>query len=355
MSSYLLNRYSLRGIADDHRMLTSYPRISLDADEKKAVCDLWGQIHPKPGMAFPYYEIQKAIDTFDANLVAGSVYYPVVLRTLNPKEYYRALIHKSMFRHMLGDLPQPITLASSINSSILDVDKKPISEQALIEYLSNYEKDFIIKQSTNTSGGRGVQFVNFKDKDKLKELIKSFDENFVVQEIINGSKDLEQFNPSSLNTLRISTLLLNGEISLCACVFRVGAEGQILDNLQQGGLMIGIDTDSGKLLKYGLSIDGAKVTERNGHKFENFQIPNFEKVKEAAFDGHRRIAACGFASWDFALDVNNNPQFIEVNLYWPGIRVQQLAGGPIFKDRTNEVIEFIKEKKEKNKFYFIEL
>ncbi|MDE6479933.1 MAG: hypothetical protein K2L45_06645 [Muribaculaceae bacterium] len=354
LSNYLLNRYSHRGLADDHKMLTSYPRTALTKEEKEQVCNLWGQIHPHPEMGLRYYEIQKAVDVFDERLVAGSVYYPLILRSLNPKEYYKTLIHKSLFRHILSDLPQPITLASSTNRSILDIENKPISKQALIDFLLNYKKDYIIKKSVETSGGRGVQFIKNSDRTNLNAIIESFGDNFVIQEIISGSKDLEKFNPSSLNTLRISTLMLNGEVSLCACVFRVGAKGQILDNLQQGGLMIGIDTETGRLKKNGLAIDGTKETERNGFIFEGFQIPNFDKVIDAAFEGHRRIAPCALASWDFALDINNTPRFIEVNLYWPGIRVQQLAGGPIFQNRTQEVIDFVKDKKIKNRFFFIE-
>lgn len=353
LSNYLLNHYSKGGLARDHVMLTSYPRIPLTKEERERVSDLWGQIHPHPEMGFRYYEIQKAIDSFDERLLSGYVYYPLVIRALDPSGYYKAFSHKSLYRHILSDLPQPLTLASNTNGCILDVDNKVISKKMLIDFLLIQEQDYIIKKSIDSGGGKGVRFITKEDRKDLSSIISEFGNNFVIQEIITGSPDLEKFNPSSLNTLRISTLLLNGEISLCACVLRVGAEGKILDNLQQGGSMIGINTDNGNLMRNGLTMNGTKEVEKNGYKFEDFQIPNFNKVVELAFEGHRRIAPCSFASWDFALDNNNYPKFIEVNLHWPGIRVQQLAGGPIFKDRTQEVIEFVKAKKKNNPLFFL--
>ncbi len=50
----------------------------------------------------------------------------------------------------------------------------------------------------------------------------------------------------------------------------------------------------------------------------------------------------GFAGWDFCLDENNNPIFIEVNLGYPSILYEQLCSvSPIFGNRTNEVYEYV--------------
>ena len=50
----------------------------------------------------------------------------------------------------------------------------------------------------------------------------------------------------------------------------------------------------------------------------------------------------GFIGWDFALDSEEHPVLIEVNLEFPGIQMEQLASGkPIFGDRTEEVVDYV--------------
>lgn len=49
----------------------------------------------------------------------------------------------------------------------------------------------------------------------------------------------------------------------------------------------------------------------------------------------------GHAAWDFALNENEEPVFIEVNLGWPGIMTEQLSScRPVFGERTQEAIEY---------------
>lgn len=44
---------------------------------------------------------------------------------------------------------------------------------------------------------------------------------------------------------------------------------------------------------------------------------------------------------DICLDENNEPVLIEVNLLEPGILYEQLCTGPIFGERTNEVLDYV--------------
>ena len=54
------------------------------------------------------------------------------------------------------------------------------------------------------------------------------------------------------------------------------------------------------------------------------------------------IPNIGIVGWDVALDSNDNPLLIEVNIGGPGILYEQLCTGPIFGERTQEVIEYCK-------------
>jgi hypothetical protein len=43
-------------------------------------------------------------------------------------------------------------------------------------------------------------------------------------------------------------------------------------------------------------------------------------------------------SWDFTVDCNGNPVFIEMNLTNGIINAHQLANGPIFGDETKKIV-----------------
>ena len=347
---------SKRAIVDDAKMLKSYKQAELTSEEIQDINKLWGKIIPHPKIGYPYFRIYKYYGNFDARYVPGPYYYPWIIRALNPKEYYHTLIHKSLFRHILADLPQPCTLISAANGAILDHNSRTVTTETAIKNIMEYNNRVIVKGSAHAGGGRSVVFLEKgTTQEDVAKTLAQFNQNYVVQEIIEGSPALDVFNPSSLNTIRVYTLLLNGKISACEAILRIGAPGAILDNLQQGGTMIGIDLQTGTLSPYGYSLNGEKILGRNKISFEGYKIPGFNKILQWAYEGHARIAPCRFAAWDFALDKNNEPAFIEVNLYWPGIRINQIVSGPVFANRTEEMINYVDwYKKHKGWRYFVE-
>ena len=73
------------------------------------------------------------------------------------------------------------------------------------------------------------------------------------------------------------------------------------------------------------------------------KIEEVKDLVDLAINAHRfYLPTCGFAGWDLALDSNNKPIFIEVNLGFPGIQFEQLCPAtPIFEGRTQEVIDYV--------------
>ncbi|MDE5997963.1 MAG: hypothetical protein K2G77_07120 [Muribaculaceae bacterium] len=74
------------------------------------------------------------------------------------------------------------------------------------------------------------------------------------------------------------------------------------------------------------------------------RIPEFKKIEELALLLHSKIEHIHIIGWNLALDHNNDAVLIEANATWPGITIEQLCTGPIFGDRTQEVIEYCKSK-----------
>ena len=81
-----------------------------------------------------------------------------------------------------------------------------------------------------------------------------------------------------------------------------------------------------------------------GPVFAECKITNFHKcidlVKQLA---PRLFGMSRLAAWDITLDEYGEPLLIEVNLHWGG--VVQKAAGPMFGERTEDVLDYIHHKK----------
>jgi hypothetical protein len=74
---------------------------------------------------------------------------------------------------------------------------------------------------------------------------------YVVQRAIDQHDVINAIYPDSVNTVRLDTLVDEGEVLLNGAILRTGANGSCVDNWSAGGFIIGIDIDSGKLGRYG--------------------------------------------------------------------------------------------------------
>mgnify|MGYP003538698525 FL=1 len=105
--------------------------------------------------------------------------------------------------------------------------------------------------------------------------------------------------------------------------------------------MVGVDKD-GQLADFGFYGNGEKATAHNGVPFKGHKITAYSRMVDAAKKLHSYAEACKIIGWDLALDENDNPVLIEGNTIYPGISVEQMCSGPIFGERTEEVVEYVK-------------
>lgn len=293
-----------------------------------------------------YYQMFKTLEHFDADFVSDDLFMPFILRKLNNKSESVAFEHKGLYDILFKDvIKRPKTIVNNINGTFYTADMDVISKDEAIAILKN-EQSFIIKPTVGSCMGRGVKIINPKN-DKIEIVFSQYKTNFITQKIVHQSTLTAIYNESSLNTFRVSTLNINGKVSLCTILFRCGQEGSSVDNGGAGGLMIGVNED-GLLREYGYNNKYKRLFEtKSGVKFSAGIFPTMRKMVATIKEIHqKRLPTIGFAGWDIALDENNDPVMIEVNLDWPGIQFEQLCPGrPIFGDRTDEVINYVMQNK----------
>lgn len=332
---FLEDRNQKRCVACENRNMKKLVLEDLTGEEKQIVKTLWGLSD------FSYHRMFKTLEGFDARYVSDYSFLPRALRALNPMEMSRAFEEKSLYGIIYSAIPQPKSLVICNRGGYI-IDGKYVDLQNAIDYLKEYD-GFIIKPTHDSTQGNNVRFIRPSEVD-VKSILLSYGDNFITQERLSQSPLTSVFNNTSLNSFRISTLNINGRASLCNILFRCGQDGSVVDNGGAGGLMCGVSPE-GRFHSFAYDkFYNRYETTKEGVRFEGHVVPFMEDIVNLTLRWHTEyLPHLGFAGWDIALDENNNPVMIEVNLRWPGIQFEQLCSEtPLFGDRTEEVIEFVK-------------
>lgn len=147
---------------------------------------------------------------------------------------------------------------------------------------------------------------------------------------------LSRLNPSSLNTIRVVSFFFEGEVHFLSSILRIGATNAKVDNVGAGGFACPVKMD-GQLNDKAVNRKAEWVEENStGIKFKDVRIPYFDKVIETIMQSHKKLAHFKLIGWDFSVDLEGDPVFIEFNVC-PGSN--QISCGPTFGDLTEKVLE----------------
>ncbi len=137
-------------------------------------------------------------------------------------------------------------------------------------------------------GGFGVEkiTVNSNLKDIYSRL-KASGKDLLVEECIEQKGILSLFNPSSVNTIRVSTVRVNNKAYVINSFFRCGCGDSHVDNLHSGGLLFPVDRETG-LIFDGLSYtaQAVKIHPITKHKIAGEYIPDWANIKEYCCEAH---------------------------------------------------------------------
>lgn len=329
----------LAGEENSYAVKHSAPELS--PSEVARIKETWSGVVPNIEVGVNGFKCYKKNFSFDPEYVPFSYFFPWIVRILNPIDAARVFANKGLTYTYFTNVSQPKLIARRINGCSLSAGNCSLSNIELVKLLSQTREKLIIKASAGSCCGKAVRLIApGEPKEALVDLLSSYKGDFVIQEAVKQSPATAIFNESSLNTFRISTLLLNGKFSVCTAMLRFGKPGNVVDNVGAGGGCVGV-SDDGCLMPFGFSQSGEKITEWNGVKFEGCKILEFQKVIDAARRAHYNIPLCAFVGWDIAIDENGEANLIEANLDWPGLFFEQLANArPAFRERFNEVLDY---------------
>lgn len=276
---------------------------------------------------------------YSPEYVGSDIHYYNVEWSRIDRDYLRAFLDKNYMDVLLPCVKHPETLIRKIHGQYLDHDFAPISKaQAVDKLFENLDPGVVVKISRASSGGKGVRFLG---KGSTKEDISAaldVDPDVAVQLVMQQHPEMAKMNASSVNTIRIICIILDGESIPLSAVVRIGNSGSRVDNFSSGGVGCGVKPD-GHLNNCGYTQKGERYdVHPNGFVFREGFVPNFDKALEAVKRCHMHVPMFGVASWDIAIDTDGEPVLIEYNVGGAGIDIHQYNNGPLYGKYRERII-----------------
>ena len=147
----------------------------------------------------------------------------------------------------------------------------------------------------------------------------------VIDEPIIQHHEMSLLNPSTLNTIRVVAVCLNGSVEILGAAVRIGRDGGVIDNYSAGGIVCAVDVRNGRIISDGEDMYAVRYERHpdTGTWLAGFQVPNWDKVlslvNEVAI-----ISPVKYVGWDIAVR-EDDCVLVEGN-YNPGVCAVQVAG-----------------------------
>lgn len=164
---------------------------------------------------------------------------------------------------------------------------------------------------------------------------------YLVQKFLIQHSEVSKIYEKSVNTLRILTIFdkTTKNVVPVAGELRLGANGNVMDNLAAGGVAVGVDLQTGQLSEYGVCKKGGAKRTRNHPdthaEFSQVCLPFVEEAVKQARELHFKLSSIRIIGWDIAI-TSDGPAFIEGNDNPEISGLQTVNGG--LKKKVQEIL-----------------
>lgn len=338
-------------LADDHKFLGYVPDefdIANEDNTKNEYFKKYGYKVPNYVKDLYYRYNGIASDKY----ISSELYLFHIFPYLVSRQMMFAYIDKNNYEMIFPNVAQPKVIVRNQNGYLSygrTKNYKLITKEEAFAELSKYDS-FIIKPTNDSGGGKGVRKIRIengvtKQGEKLVEVLDSYGQDYVVQEIVEQYEPLNKLNANSLNTMRIITYRdVKGDFVFLGAFIRFGINNAEVDSGARGGLICKVTRD-GLINDRIFHIKSFKKSSLEEMKnISGLYIPDFDGVLDFCYDLHSKLNYFDLCGWDIAIGKDGKPVFIELNQY-PDCESFQMVNGPFFGDYTDEVMEQVSKNK----------
>jgi len=266
---------------------------------------------------------------FKEGWVPDDYYRHVLIRQLNPFTEAMLSTTKS-FDNRLFDGFSLEPIAVKISGGFYNAEMKPLTEQEFLKMIKADGRELVIKLDGGPSGsGLVFKHSGLVTQDDFKKGC-----NYVVQPLLEQHDLLKKLNSSSLNTIRIVTLLQPPhDVSCIYATLKFGNKGSRIDNLGKGGRFYCL-TENGHLMAGPYNSWGQKVVTDELPDLNSgtggFSVPSFREAIKKCIESHLKFPYVRLIGWDVAIDHSGTPRLVEWNAREPGNMPEEALIGPLF-------------------------
>ena len=273
---------------------------------------------------------------------------------LCPEELRGPYLDKNFFDRLLPHGFLPPTVCRRMDGLFYNADYQPLAldDQLLITLLNGFSA-VIVKPSFNSTQGDGVELFQLDDdgrwyasndhKPLSVALLKArWSGDFIMQQAVSQSAFTAQFNPSSVNTVRLAVYrsVADDRCHLLGSILRIGGDGSIVDNVHMGGRFVGIKSDGslGNTL-FSQYAESSPLMQTYPY-LQSSHIPEWDAIVAFGNEVCSRIPHHRLLALDIALDTDNKPRLLEFNIQFFSTWFFQYTSGSAFGDYADEIIEY---------------
>lgn len=332
----------LRDYHRDKHLISDLNLPKLSKQEKKEIRKVWS-CFKFSNLDFIWMRIYKAEHGFDPYYLCDHQ-YAALLRIINRSSNWASLSNKALTDIYMPQIPWPKVYVRRINKKYYNNEMTEISFEQAATILQS-QISYVIKPATATGGGKGVKVIEDPlSQEEISNLFDAYDVDFIVQALIVQNEELSRFNPTSVNTCRITTINMGSKQSFSA-IFKVGRKNSRVDNWNSS-VLIGVDKQ-GHLSDHGYDVNLNRIEESDiGVPFAGNVIPKFNEMVELTQKYHKLYHPnLSVVGWDITLAKNGDIIVIESNLDFPGILGEQVCSGTFFKEFRDEICNVVNKRK----------
>jgi hypothetical protein len=321
----------------------------------------WSRLSSKvPGLFMHLYPSYSGVKS--ENYVPDNLFFTHVEPMLNNVEYSRSFADKNLYSMLVDEEVLPDVFLRKMHGSWYDGGYNKIAEvEQVLKAIAKEHKRAIIKHAVASQGGENIASVRSDGKELRVDgdlvnriwLDRVFGDNFLIQAYVYQHDFYEKFNASSLNTFRVYTYrsVTDDSVHVLQAMLRVGGEGSAVDNISKGGKACGIDHERGIFNGIVCDVSG-NFFDRVGEVDIKNEVAlfNYEEVVSKAIELAKKQFYTRLIGFDFCVDKKGDVKLIELNNYDVGVDVLQMCNGPLFREFTDEVIDYCQQQKKNFRF-----
>lgn len=186
-----------------------------------------------------------------------------------------------------------------------------------------------VKKQVWLSKGDSVQLVDMTACGKTVDAV--FNEmiaqgKHIIEERIVQSEEMSRLNASSVNTVRCITLYTRSGVVVPYTFLKVGRGGSFVDNGGKGGLLVGIEVDTGILRTDGFDefLVRYPVHPESGVTFNGYPLPQWDRMLAICKEMSAKTPNVRYIGWDMAhtpdgwvvVEGNGGGQMIGPQIVW---------------------------------------